>query len=255
LKENEPNNNLKRMTPIEMNLNKLLFYFCTVSVLASCSKNNDDNAVPSLGYSYFPLKQGQETFYQVDSIGWLGYTYDPITNTIDIDTVQYQVREVLESFFTDNAGRETARIVRYKRATPSDPWTLYKVYSANISATRAERFEDNVRYIKLVFPPEENEQWTGQDINVPVNDTVFEPWEYEYDEVNVSGTVGQIYYDSLSTVINKDEVNLIENRFYFEKYAAGFGLVYKEYNDLEYLNTTSSFIKNGFIYKETRFIP
>lgn len=221
-------------------------------VISGCSKDNETVDPPTLGYSYFPVESGKVTYYQIDSIGWLGYTYDPITNSIQIDTVSYQIKEVVDGFFTDNEGRETARIIRYKRTNVNDPWSLYKVYSSNITPTKAERYEDNIRYTKLIFPIVENAKWIGQYINVPLNDTLIESWEYEYESVDGPGVAGLIAYDSVATVIMKNEINLIEYRYYSEQYAAGFGLIYKEYNDLEYLNTTSSFIKNGFIYKETR---
>jgi hypothetical protein len=237
---------------------KVYLAVCISGVIAfttACKKDSDTAEAPALGYSYFPLTEGRSAYYQVDSIGWLGYTYDPITNTIDIDTVQYQIKETVESFFTDNEGRETARIVRYRRDNISQPWSLYKVFTANLTPTRAERYEDNVRYTKLIFPPVENDKWTGQYVNVPLNDTAYDAWEYEYETVNEPGSAGSLSFDSVATVILKNDINLIEYRYYMEQYAAGQGLIYKEYNDLEYLNTTSSFIKNGFIYKETLIQP
>lgn len=225
--------------------------FAVILLLNSCKKDNENDVAPALGYSYFPLEAGKSTYYQVDSIGWLGYTYDPNTNTVDIDTVSYQIKETVEGFFMDNEGRETARIVRSRRNDASQPWVLYKVFTANLTPTRAERYEDNIRYTKLVFPPVEGEKWIGQYVNVPLNDTLIEPWEYEYESVNEPGFVGDLTFDSVSTVVIKNDINLIEYRYYFEQYAAGKGLIYKEYNDHEYLNTSSSFIKNGFIYKET----
>ncbi len=220
-----------------------------------CKKSDNSEQAPALGYCYFPLTIGDAKYYQVDSIGWLGYTYDPITQTIDIDTVSYQIKEIVQSYFADAEGRETARIERYRRNTPNDPWTLYKVFTANITPTRAERYEDNIRYVKLVFPPVENEKWTGQYLNVPINDTTFESWEYEYESVNEPASIGTFNFDSVSTVIQKSEINLIEFRFYKEQYAAGTGLISKDYSDFEYLNTTSSFIRNGFIYRETIIQP
>lgn len=220
----------------------------------SCKKS-DTAPAPGLGYRYFPLVEGSSNYYQVDSIGWLGYTFDPTNNSIQIDTVNYQVREDVASFFTDNEGRPTARIERYRRSTSNDPWTLYKVYSANITTTRAERYEDNVRYVKLIFPPAEGEKWTGQYLEVPASDTAFGEWEYEYDAINEPEDIGTFSFDSVLTVSQKKEVNLIEFRLYEEKYATGTGLVSKYYKDIEYLNTTSSFIKNGFIYKETLISP
>jgi hypothetical protein len=222
----------------------------TIVTINSCKKENDLTP-PFLGYSYFPQEEGKTLYYQVDSIGWLGYTYDPINQTVEIDTVSYQIKEVNEGFYTDAAGRQTARIVRYKRNTPADAWVVHKVIASNITSSAAERYEDNVRYFKLVFPPRENEKWIGQSINPILNDTLFEDWEYEYSAVNVPLSINNFVFDSTLTVIQKEDVNLIQFRNYFEQYATGYGMVYKEYNDWEYASTTSSFIKNGFIYKET----
>jgi hypothetical protein len=225
-----------------------------IFLFAACKKDNNSSP-PALGYSYFPLETGKSNYYQVDSIGWLGYTYDPNTNTVVIDTVHYEIKETVESFFTDNEGRETARIVRYRRNDSSQPWTLYKVITANITATKAERYEDNVRYTKLIFPPAEGEKWTGQYVDVPLNDTAYSEWEYEYETVNEPGTAGGLAFDSVATIIQKNDINLIEYRHYTEQYAAGTGMIFKEYQDYEYLNTVSTFIKNGFIYRETLFNP
>jgi hypothetical protein len=242
---------------LRMRLNSLnaIILFAVICGIAGCKKEDSSPESSALGYSYFPLEEGKVTYYQVDSIGWMGYTYDPITHTVDIDTLHYQIKEVVNGFFLDNEGRETAEIRRYRRNDASQPWIIYKVYSANLTPTRAERYEDNVRYVKLIFPPEENEKWIGQYVDVPSNDTIFEPWEYEYETVNEPGFAGALSFDSVSTVILKSDVNLIEYRYYIEQYAAGTGLIYKEYNDLDYLSTTSSFIKNGFIYKETIINP
>lgn len=220
-----------------------------------CKKNNDDALAPTSGYSYFPLVEGSSNYYRVDSIAWLGYTYNPTTGTIEIDTVSYQIREDVGGFFTDNEDRETARIIRYRRNTNADPWILYKVYSAIITSGRAERYEDNIRYTKLTFPPARNEKWIGQYLEIPASDTAYGEWEYEYESVDVSENIGTFSFDSVLTVVQKKYSNMFEFRLYEEKYAAGTGLVSKYYKDIRYLNTNSSFIRNGFIYKETLINP
>ena len=225
---------------------KWYFYILFASVMGwyGCKKSVE-TVPPNLGYSYFPLRVGSELIYQADSIGWLGYTWNNTTQSGEIDTVQFQIKEVVESFFTDNEGRETARVVRYKRISPSDPWTAYKVIAANLTPTMAQRVEDNIRYIKLVFPPRKNEKWNGNAL-----DTI-EPWEYVYDEVNIPGYAGPLYFDSTLIVTQINEGNLINYKFYTEQYAAGTGLIYKEYNDYEFSCIGCSKVKDGFIYKET----
>lgn len=214
--------------------------------LQACKKDEPAETI-DLGYNYFPLKVGSELIYQVDSIGWLGYTYNNtvIPHTVEIDTLHFEIKEIVEHFFTDNEGRNTARIERYKRMTPADPWVLYKVVTANITSTAAERNEDNFRYIKLVFPPVVNEKWNGH------SPTILTPWEYTYESVAEPASIGPLAFDSTLTVLQNEDINLITYSFYIEKYAAGVGLIYKEYNDYEYESLSSSMIKDGFIYKET----
>jgi hypothetical protein len=233
---------------------KLMFQRASVVVMMamllvlSCKKDKNE-VVLDQGYSYFPLIAGRELIYQVDSIGWLGFTYDPTLHTITIDSVSYQIKEVVEDFFYDMQGRQTARVVRYRRQTPADPWVVYKVFTANLNPASAERFEDNVKYIKLVFPVKEGEKWTGQEYNPMLNDTLYDPWEYEYTSVNEPMQLNALSFDSVLTVLQKDESTLVGNQYYQEQYAAGTGMIYKEYmhQDLD----IGGYIKNGFIYKES----
>ena len=223
---------------------RILFIASVIGCTLSACKKDSSTEQPFLGYNYFPLAIGSEKIYEVDSIGYLGWTFDPGTGTVEIDTQKYFIKEVVESYFTDNEGRQTARIVRLKRMNDTDPWTIYKVWSANLTATTAERYEDNIRYIKLVFPPKENEKWNGNSLNTN------EAWEYEYENVNESGKLGLLSFDSTLTVIQIFDPNFVSYRYYVEQYAANTGMFYKENNNYEY-GLNGNIIKNGFKYKET----
>ena len=219
------------------------FLFLGLTLFFSCKKDPISEQ-PFLGYNYFPLITGTELIYDVDSIGFKGYTYDPVAQTVDIDSAHFQIKEVVDGFFTDNQGRQTARIFRYKRQLVTDPWVIYKVFAANQTTTTAERFEDNVRYIKLIFPPRNNAKWNGNSLNI--ND----PLLYEFHDVNTPSAIGSLDFDSSLTVLQNFDSNLIYFKNYFEKYAAGIGMIYKENNDYEYMFIGSIKPKNGFIYKE-----
>ena len=217
-------------------LGLMLFFGC---------KKDHTTEQPALGYNYFPLIVGKALIYQVDSIGFKGYTYDPTTQTVDIDSVHYQIKEVVDGFFTDNAGRQTATISRYKRQNANDPWLIYKVFAANLTTTTAERLEDNIRYIKLVFPTRNNTKWNGNSYNNS------EPLLYELFDVNTQSAIGSLDFDLTLTVLQNYDSNLLYFKNYFEKYASGTGMIYKEYNDYDYMFIGSTKPKNGFIYKET----
>lgn len=187
-----------------------------VVALASCSQESTVEE-PNLGYTYFPLNVGHYVIYSVDSI------YKDDFSGI-VTHGKYMIKEVIESEFIDNAGRTSYRIERYRKDSINYPdWTIYNVWTANRTPTIAERFENNVRYIKLVFPVVLGETWNGNSMNADVEQ------DYEYIGVNESLAVNNLNFDSVATVLQADELdNLAEPRYMEEKYATGVGLVYRK---------------------------
>ena len=187
-------------------------------VVAGCKEETADPV--DLGQAYTPYQMGSWYVYNVDSID-----HNAFTGTID--TFQFQLREVYESTFTDNSGRETFRIERYKRATPADNWALTDVYSGNVTATTFERFEENQRFLLLSFPPESGKRWDGNAFNN------LGEQEYEYDDVDANATInGQSFSETL-TVVQENNINLIEIRVREEQYARDVGLVRKQITSLD----------------------
>ena len=52
--------------------------------------------------------------------------------------------------------------------------------------------------------------------------------EYEYTSVHQSEIIGNNSLDSVTTVLQFENINLIEEDFFEEKFAANIGLVYKK---------------------------
>lgn len=191
-----------------------------VLFMVSCKK---DKPVPptNFGYNYFPDNVGHYVIYNVDSI---------VVNQLmpqPIDTFKYQVKEVIDSIFTDGSGRPTQRILRYKRADSTQPWVIQKVWSGNLTTTTAERFEDNIRYVRLIFPVSVNATWNGNAFN-----TLGE-MDYQYTAIDVPSSVNNVNFDSTLTVLQDSNINLIQHQFYLEKYARNVGVIYKDLIDLE----------------------
>lgn len=208
-----------------MNRFAVLFLMaCTGFVLALDSCKKDDPAV-DLGVTYFPDNVGHYVVYEVDST-----VYDDFNH--DTDIYRYQVKELIQSEFTDNEGRRALRIERwiknYNDTIPysSMPWTLSRVWYAVRTLTQAERVEENIRYIRLVFPVKENTTWNGNAQN-----TIGE-WDYEYENVDEAFHAGNMHFDSTLTVIQKNEINLLEHRYYRERYARHIGLIEKSVIDV-----------------------
>ena len=176
----------------------------------------DEAAAPlNLGHSFAPITVGSWMEYSVDSINHNAFTGQ-------VDTFRFQLREVVESEFTDNSGRTSVRIERYKRSNENTTWGLTDVYSATRTQTGYERFEENTRYLRLSFPPQDGNQWDGNAFNHNGEQ------DYEYSFVNLGRTVGAHSFDSTITVIQENNINLIEIRTAEEHYARNVGLVYKE---------------------------
>jgi hypothetical protein len=202
--------------------------------LMSCKK--EEGIAADMGYRYFPDHPGHWLTYRVDSIHW-----DDFTGSVD--TFSYQIKEVTESVFTDEQGRPTLRIERYKRQSDTSQWVIKDVWFANRTASTAERVEENVRYLKLIFPPEKGAKWDGNLLNTA------EELECRYLWVHDPYSLEGLAYDSALAVLLSDRQTLISRDYRYEVYACGVGLVYKKFVQIE--TELTGVIKNGYDYSYT----
>ncbi|MDQ3192397.1 MAG: hypothetical protein M3Q58_12460 [Bacteroidota bacterium] len=205
--------------------------FVLFSFLACKKKLQQD---PYLGYDYFPVKPGKWVIYSIDSISF--------SDIVGTDTVRYEIKELVESEFTDNAGRISQRIVRYKRPSANEKFELIDVWFSTLTEARAEKIEENIKYIKLVFPVRNSKSWDGNAFNN------LEEWNYHYVEVHTPMTINNLSFDSTLTVQQIESFNLIEAKNYRESYAAGIGLINKEIVDIE--TEVNGTIKRGYKFNQ-----
>ena len=173
-----------------------------------------------MGYNYFPDDAGRYVIYNVDST-----YYDDAADSSR--NYRFQLKEKIESVYTDNQNRPAIRLERYiKLYDPAVPysamsWQLRNVWAENRTVSTAEKVEDNVRYIKLAFPVKENQVWDGnaQNINGAQN--------YSYLFYDLPRTLGGMHFDSVLQVNQRNESSIINQVYYEEKYARNTGLVYK----------------------------
>ena len=214
---------------------KILLIILLSIILLSCKK---DNLVPEkvdLGYEYFPVKIGHTLIYDVDSIAYLQPSGDTIIE-------KFRIKECIETVYKDNQNRDTYKLVRYKKKYQQGvsydllDWVLQDVWSVNLNKTRAEVNEENLRFIKLIFPIEKNATWNG---NAQNN---LGEWSYKYTEVHQPLTLNGLQYDSTLTVTQKKENTAIYYKNYTEQYAKGVGMIYKEVSDYTFK------VVNGILY-------
>ena len=144
-------------------------------------------------------------------------------------------------------------------------WVISDIWSALKNENQAIRNEDNLRFIKLVFPISEDKYWDGNAFidsdNVIVKIAgesikLYERWSYYYDSANEFETIGDTDYDNITTVRQVDTENSINKRYSLEKYAKGVGLVYKKMIILNTQNNDENIpweekAEEGFILEQT----
>ncbi|MBI2967702.1 MAG: hypothetical protein HYY40_07805 [Bacteroidetes bacterium] len=177
----------------------------------------DKKAAPDQGFGYFPLEVGDWIIYDVDSI-----VYD-FGKTVKIS--HWELKEFVESEFLDNSDRLTYRIERYIRPDSTGQWTIRDVWYANRNASAAERVEENQRYIKLIFPVKSGDSWNGNAYNS------LGEMEYTYAQTDAADMINNIAFDSTVTVIQQDELNLVETKYISEQYAKNAGLIKRSYKN------------------------
>ena len=217
-----------------MNFLKFFIPFLIIGTVffQSCGGGTEADPI-EFGYDYFPLEIGKYIEYDVDSI-----IYDiGAGNTVVSRENSIQVREEVTDSFPDNEGRLMYRIERYERADAMEEWRVSDVWTATVTDRQAERIEENLRFIKMVFPVSDNTNpWNGNkyiDENLVISVAgesifIFKNWLYEYREIGEALNIGGFPFDDVVTIYQADEENFIELRRSFERYARGVGLVERE---------------------------
>lgn len=227
---------------------KLFLLLFPILVLFAFGCDKEDPFQPDFKYGYFPLETGFYAIYDVDSI-----FYDDFFTPTKVDSTSYQIREYIESTFTDLQGREAFRIERYRRDSPAQSWQVKNVWFAVRTATAAERVEDNLRFIKLTFPPRVNERWEGNQFIETKDKLAFmDGWEYEYLSIDEPHELNGHFFDSTLTVFQRDRDVLTEWVFAKEMYAKNVGLIFREWKYLKKQDVTVpwSEARSGFIYRK-----
>lgn len=217
----------------------LISIFSGIILFSSCKKDADVIKPRNLNQNYAGLIVGKYVIYDVDS------TFYNVPFNITAN-YKFQIKEVIDSKYIDAEGNDAYRIVRYKKDTTiSQNWEHQVVWNASITNNNYQKVEDNVRYVKLIFPVKEGKTWNGNSMNT------LSSWNYEYLSSHQTQTIGSTVIDSVTTITQFDDNNeiLIQRQLYQEKYAANIGMVYKKITDLKklYNNSTGLFeISEGF---------
>jgi hypothetical protein len=188
-------------------------------VLLSCKKDN--SGLPEFHYDYYPLEEGTFVVYEAMEIA------HDIQALVARDTSRYYLKTVIGEKIIDNSGHEAHKFFRYVKDSLADAWTLQDVWTTRRHEQRIELVDENVRLVKLVFPPNKTKLW---DVNA-YNTTERLMARYNPDLIHTPRTISNFVLDSTIHVDEQDFFSLVDHRRKYEVYAKNIGLVYKMYKD------------------------
>jgi hypothetical protein len=206
----------------------ILGFFC----LQACQRNIVPAENIGLGRDYFPVVKGQWIEYAVDSI-----IYNDFNKTTDTFKMEFQDR-ISDSFY-DAQNRLSWRVDRSVRQDSNFAWTELFTYYITPTSSYTEVIEQNLRFIKMVFPVKYNTRWYGN-LYIPSD---FNPdfqwyrdWDYRYDSIGSPYQNNWMLFPQtvLINQVERNEGNAADTNAYSartfssERYARGVGLVYKE---------------------------
>lgn len=214
-------------------MKKYLFVLVFIPYLFSCQKETENM---DIGYSYYVAEPGYYLTYMVDSI-----YFDDFYATSD--TNYFLIKELIESSFIDNEGRQAYRIERWYKYNDTLPWVLKNVWYSVKTNKQIERVEENIRYIKLIFPIKNYAKWNGNALNN------LDYQEYKYLNAHKPFNISDFAFDSTVKVQQDSFINLKYIRYKYEIYAKNVGLIKKVFINLENEDNMSGKIKNGVKYE------
>ncbi len=202
----------------------IVFAPFVLGLIWGCQKQYECGCVnPTNGKDFFYPIQGQAVIYDVQETQYALTTLPTVKN--------YQLKEVFASVSIDTDGKEALRIERYRRENDTQKWTIDSVFTAKKEIDKAFKTENNVTYVKLIFPVSEGLKWNGNAYNSLGNDT------YELKKLNKSFQInGQIFPTTL-TVYQQNDSTLVDLKRRIEVYAEGIGVIYQEKISVSYCNS------------------
>jgi hypothetical protein len=206
-----------------------LFSFTVIAsliIFSACKKSVEEYPAPPLS-DYFPLTVGKYITYSLDSTVY----YDNFGNTSSIKS--YQVKLVVDAQITDGLGRPAYRIIRYIRNSPTAAFLPDNTFMALNTGTSIEYIENNLRFLKLKAPIQQDYTWKGNSF-INTNSQIpylkfYDDWDYSYDSLYMPAKIGAITVDSTIKVAEINDQTAIDRTFSEAKYAKGIGLVYRNF--------------------------
>jgi hypothetical protein len=216
-----------------MRLRSCSFYTLSflVTLIFGCSKSNPlQTDTPA---DYYPMHVGNYIIYRMDSLKFINVGTDETL-------ISYLAKEVVEDSITDNQGRPSYRVIRYLSDTAgTSGWLPSIAYMVTPLKNSVEVVEDNLRFIKLVTPVQDDISWLGNAYIDTKSDNTTVPyldgWNYVYSNTGLpfdvlAGTVPQAVVVKEADEITGQVNGLYTQTIFSEEvYGKGIGPIYKKF--------------------------
>ena len=226
---------------------KLLSLFALVILFSQCVPNEVESPNFDFKKDYLPLEIGKTVEYRVDSL-----IFDDSGNV----TKQSYLRETVRDFYIDESQDTVYRIERFVKDSLRDPWSFSGLHAVSIVDNEAIRIQNNLRLIKLIFPPVEGfgfsstkhlDEFEEHQIGTEFLQ-VYKNWRSRIEKINRRlEPIANFAFVNVMTVIHAEDENLFERRYVVEKYVRGIGLVYRyeEIIDTQNPDDNKTWIEQG----------
>ncbi len=200
--------------------------FCLVIFVFSACKTKTA-ANPDFAYEYMPLEIGQYIIYDADSVA-----YDKFSNSKR--SFKFQIKEKVESQFKDNIGQDFYKIGRYKRRQDSlgnfvdSTFILKTIFTSAIAQNSLQVVEDNQKYVRLVFPPNLNQEWNANVYNNNGEQMHF------IQILNEKISLNKLSYENVCQVVelkSNPEIKIFK-KYKYTTYARNIGIIEKYQMDI-----------------------
>ena len=231
---------------------KYLNYLALSSALLILGCSTDDALPPvlsdaaPLGSNYYPLAIGRYAVYEVEDIRY--------SLRDGADTTRYQLREQVADSLVGAGGEIIYILERYAKNQPEDRWQLDSVWTVRRNEQRVVVVENNVPFVKLVFPFQEDLQWDGNRLNSRPALT----YALNLTDSTLRQEIGAAWdslLDDSRTVVQRQLETLVNDSVLVETYAPAAGLIYKKTRILQYCADEDCIgqqqIESGRLYRQT----
>jgi hypothetical protein len=222
---------------------KWLYGVLFLLTLVSCQKPAIEQPESSINYNYFPLKPGLWKVYEVNAI------YIDAPSEV-FDTLHYFVKEVQSYWFLNASNDSMMRMERFYSGNLLNSWEPNSVWQMGIWDKQAIQIEDNIIYVKIKFPAIVGTIWNGDAYN---RIDTLNKFNYQVTSVDVPYNLNGFNFDSVLTVLQKQQQSLIDKLDFQEVYVKNLGLVYKKQIDIYSTEVDPAIpienrVTNGLIY-------